>query len=116
MWVASTAEAAARLVLRLVASHSLTRWQPEWVVLLAADGPVLPLGGCWRLLDHAGEAAWLCDCRWLLASGVFVPVARFFVKFYFFYPAIYPKIDFQWCGCRVGEACKGAGHNSGRGS
>ncbi len=29
-------------------------------MLLAADGPVLPLGGCWRLLDHAGEAA--CQC------------------------------------------------------
>ena len=41
------------------------------VVLLIADGVVLPLGpgGCW-LLDHVGEpeTAWLWDCRrWPLA-------------------------------------------------
>ena len=34
-------------------------------MLLAADGLVPLLGGCWRLV--AGETAWLCECRWLLA-------------------------------------------------
>ena len=52
--VASVAEVAARLQLP--------------VVLLAADGLVLPLGGCWRLLGHVGETARLWDCRrWPLA-------------------------------------------------
>jgi hypothetical protein len=60
--VASVAEIAVRLLL-LVGGAPL---------LLAADGLdtrlFLPLGGCWRLLEYAGETAGLCDCRrWPLA-------------------------------------------------
>ncbi len=53
--VASVAEVAARLLL-LVGSAP------------GCGLACFPLGGCWRLLDHAGETAWLCDCRrWPLA-------------------------------------------------
>ena len=39
----------------------------RWCWIMLAGLSCGPVGGCWRLLDHAGEASWPCHCRWLLA-------------------------------------------------